>query len=941
MPRMSHLLDWTRDLVASAAPPLVPPSAYVGGALVAADSQGHSAPLTLRKYHIDVHIEDGFARTTIDQTYFNHTLGRLEGTFFFPLPADASLSRLAMYVNGELMEGGMAEREYARTVFEQIVTKMKDPALLEWVDGRTFKMRVFPLEPRQEKRIILSYTQRLPNLYGRLSYRFPAGHSLGTVRDWSFHARVKNGAAIDWHCDSHTLTPRVEGADLLLDAGMRQAAMDRDIVLDWSDQPGAGTARFSTAEQDGYRYLMLRYRPNLPGKARRQRRDWVFLFESSADRDPLLARTQIEVIRTLLANAEHDDTFAILTADTQVRKFTPVPLSATPENIAAALAFLERAHLLGALDLDAGLTAAGDMLRGSRDPVLVHLGSGQAVLGERRADVLASRIPAGACYVGVGIGKRWAQDFMRRAAERCQGYVTQINPDESVAWRAFDLLATLNTPRLLRVQVADPAGKAQFLCPSSILAQGEELCAIARLPAGAPLPKSIRITGTLDGGPFQSELTVESPRPGAAYLPRTWARLEIDRLLAEDAAKNKGAIIALSKAMYVMTPYTSLLVLENEAMYAQYKVDRGRKDHWAMYPCPQKIPVISEPLENQPIAPIVLEPPGLERIAQAMQSDEQLQERIRQENRERMFDSGLLFRMVPYIETTHFYSMKHAYRITDGTSNTIFITEPAQKVFMSDGSVRLINPPKDWNLWFDPITRWPLYPLGGSVQPPMFRLDADASPAPLDLDPESAERLLTELLSDRVQAKRASLWRQAARVAEQRMRYEIALQRLERALQLEDSHPRSLDSLRRDCAWFLSLALKRVKELIVLRQAVPHDLLDRVMGIADRWRAVDPADWIPCDLAGRILRLAGERELAWGYLTTPAALSGGAATGWLELARQQHWERDYDLAERAFAVASSLDPSNTEIISERALNHRAAGRGEADRKVLDPIETDW
>ena len=81
----------------------------------------------------------------------------------------------------------------------------------------------------------------------------------------------------------------------------------------------------------------------------------------------------------------------------------------------------------------------------------------------------------------------------------------------------------------------------------------------------------------------------------ADYLPRTWAKLEIDRLLAENAVKHKDQIIALSKAMYVMTPFTSLLVLENEDLYTQYKVDRGRKDHWAMYPCPKKIPVVVEP----------------------------------------------------------------------------------------------------------------------------------------------------------------------------------------------------------------------------------------------------------------------------------------------------------------------------------------------------------
>ena len=74
--------------------------------------------------------------------------------------------------------------------------------------------------------------------------------------------------------------------------------------------------------------------------------------------------------------------------------------------------------------------------------------------------------------------------------------------------------------------------------------------------------------------------------PSAGYLPRTWAKLEIDRLLAEDADEAPATrIVELSKAMYVMTPFTSLLVLENEEMYQQFKVDRGRKDHWAMYPC--------------------------------------------------------------------------------------------------------------------------------------------------------------------------------------------------------------------------------------------------------------------------------------------------------------------------------------------------------------------
>src|SRR5205807_153527 len=96
-PRASHLLSWARELLAGA--PLVPPSQHAGGALVARDGSGQEAKISLRKFHVDVHVEDGFARTTIDQSYFNASAEQLEGTFYFPLTPDASLSRLAMYVD--------------------------------------------------------------------------------------------------------------------------------------------------------------------------------------------------------------------------------------------------------------------------------------------------------------------------------------------------------------------------------------------------------------------------------------------------------------------------------------------------------------------------------------------------------------------------------------------------------------------------------------------------------------------------------------------------------------------------------------------------------------------------------------------------------------------------------------------------------------------------
>lgn len=274
------------------------------------------------------------------------------------------------------------------------------------------------------------------------------------------------------------------------------------------------------------------------------------------------------------------------------------------------------------------------------ETVILHLGSGIAALGERDEAKLAERLPRDITYVGVGVGKRWSRSFMKLAASRTGGHFSQINPDEKVSWRAFELLATLNSPRLLDVKVNDERERLTFLNLADSLAQGEELCAVTRLRDDEPLPKTLTIAGRLStqqqsatgglpasatgtGGQatrgtrpaavdslpadslFQRTVAVEDVVENVGHLPRTWARLEIDRLLADGADQRKADILALSKAMYVMSPFTSLLVLESDEMYAQFKVDRGRKDHWAMYPAPAKIVVVHEPFPAPPTTPAV------------------------------------------------------------------------------------------------------------------------------------------------------------------------------------------------------------------------------------------------------------------------------------------------------------------------------------------------
>lgn len=625
--RSAYVVEWVKDLMAAGAV-IIPPSEYSGGTITVVDPQGQEMKLSLRKFHVDVHIEDGFARTSIDQTYFNHTWQQLEGTFRFPLPADASLSRLAMYVNGTLMEGGMVERNHGRNVFEQIRHTRRDPALLEWIDGSTFQMRVFPLEPRQEKRIILSYTQRLPRDYGKSVYRFPAGHNLDGVREWSTNIRVKQGFGGKWYSPSHLLTARDDRGDLVIEGREEYAPLDRDLIVEIGEETKA-TAKSRTVwshyEQDGFRYLMLRHRPELSSKqvARTKARHWIFLVENSADRNSLLAETQRQIVKVLLENTEHSDTFSMLRAGTQADTFAAKGVECSLDNVAAALQFLNEVAPIGALDLGQALKGVQQQMIADREAWIVHLGTGIPVLGERDLTTLQRMLPTEARYVGVAVGKRWSKSFMETAAQRTGGHTVQINPDEAVSWRAFDLLSTLNAPRLTEIALMSKSNGSKagvntplFHLLTNNLAHGQELAGVARFAIDEPFPANIVLTGKVNGQPYTEEITPwPSFHPGqenrwqdflsaiqetqngvtsAGHLPRTWARLEIDRLIGLGAEEHKAEITELSKRMYVMSPFTSLLVLETEAMYAQFNVDRGRKDHWAMYPAPAQIPIVAD-----------------------------------------------------------------------------------------------------------------------------------------------------------------------------------------------------------------------------------------------------------------------------------------------------------------------------------------------------------
>ena len=131
------------------------------------------APLQVTFHKVTVEVKDLVAVTTVDQEFYNPNDAQLEGTYLFPLPAGAHIDRFSLDINGRMMEAELLPAEKARAIYEDIVRRAKDPALLEYAGRDAFKVRIFPIEPRSRKRVRITYTELLKSDAGLVEYVYP------------------------------------------------------------------------------------------------------------------------------------------------------------------------------------------------------------------------------------------------------------------------------------------------------------------------------------------------------------------------------------------------------------------------------------------------------------------------------------------------------------------------------------------------------------------------------------------------------------------------------------------------------------------------------------------------------------------------------------------------------------------------------------------------
>jgi hypothetical protein len=522
----------------------------VVGALVCKDEDGRPVgELGLRSHDVSVEILDGIAKTTVEENFENPTDRRLEGTFTFPLPSDASISRLALEVNGKIEEGTCLERERAREVFESIVRRMQDPALLEWQPGGFFKCRVFPIEPRSTKRVIVAYTQALPCFRGKMSYVYPLAsektrtHPPEEVRI-SVRARF-SGALAKIESPSHRLDVQRKNANeasMSFRAANYRPNNDFVVTMEPADEELRVVSHRPDGE-DGYFACFLTPR----GGAERAPGRYAFVLDASASTSAPRLEVARRLVRAMMERRIPGDRFEILAHNVEVERSGEVDLRRAND-------FMDRLRPIGGSDVLKALLAA------DAETELIYIGKGSPSFGESDPAKILEAVK-GRRIRTIAVGS----DANGLLLEKLGGMM-RVSPNDDVDKRVAEIAATIGSPVLSELKV-EGEGIAEVVGARDLF-YGERLVVSGRYREGAT---KLRITGR----GYRRELDVAFPakEEGNNYVRRLWAQRQAADLLALGES-SKAAVTALGVKYQIMTPYTSFLVLETEQMWKDHQLKR-------------------------------------------------------------------------------------------------------------------------------------------------------------------------------------------------------------------------------------------------------------------------------------------------------------------------------------------------------------------------------
>jgi len=560
---------------------LLASSAFANGIVVETPRPEPLPPVRMKEHRVTAVVHDRAASVTVEQVFVNHASTVLEGTYLFPLPADAAVGEFAMTIGDRLVEGEVLEASRAREIYESIVRRRRDPGLLEYAGFGLFRARVFPLEPGKETRVRLTYQQVLPEENGAVEFSYPLGvDGLNRAPLESVMVDVRFESSVDLKsvlCPSHPVEVRREGARgarVVYEAARRREMREMRIWFGRSADEVALTV-LSSLPRGGEGTFLASLAPRLVAEeADIVPKDVVYVLDTSGSMKGVKIEQAKAALRRGIGLLRPGDRFGVISFSTESRPFRRELVAPTEESRHDVFRWIDAQEATGGTALEDGLRTALQMGTEGRLFLVVLLTDGRPTVGlQKMEDVLESARRSNRAHARVftfGVGDDVDVTLLDRIAEETGGRRHYIAPHEEIGRPVVDFLRSVDQPLLTDVQL-EVEGDVAEVYPRTMpdLYAGGDVVLLGRY--GEAGERVFRLRGKRRGEEMEFEFRATlSGSARYAYLERLWAQRKIAFLLDEmrlhgedrelvDEVTRLGTLYAL------VTPYTAGLVVEEGA----------------------------------------------------------------------------------------------------------------------------------------------------------------------------------------------------------------------------------------------------------------------------------------------------------------------------------------------------------------------------------------
>ncbi|HLL14481.1 MAG TPA: VIT and VWA domain-containing protein [Pyrinomonadaceae bacterium] len=550
--------------------------------------------LPIKSIKLDTRISAQVATTHVEQIFRNDSDATLEGTYFFPIPETASISEFAIWDGDRRLVGEVRSREEARRIYDEIVRRQRDPGLLEYAGKDLFQASIFPIPPRSDKKLELTYTQVLRAQSGTVSYRYPLGtnHNLASI------GRVSGALEIEGNKPLRNIYSPSHAVDVRPSQGGQRARVSfettgagreqQDFQLFYtvsSEDFGLSLLTHREPGKDGYFLLMISPKDNW-AESEYTAKDIVFVIDTSGS---MAEEGKMEKARAAMLfgvkTLRPEDRFNVISFAGEEHLMEGGLIQADERGRARGIEFVQKLRPTGGTNINGALQAALKQFDASERPkLLVFMTDGLPTVGVTNPQNIVDNARAARAgntrVFTFGVGYDVNTALLDKVASENGGTSDYVEPKEDLELKVSNFFAKVSYPVLTDLALDMGGVETDLIYPRAMpdLFRGAQVTLIGRYRNPNDL-RDVRLRLSGRSARERRSFAYENLRFPANsdendFLPRLWATRRVGWLMEQirsngEARELRDEVVDLGTRYGIVTPYTSYLALEPGAVATQ------------------------------------------------------------------------------------------------------------------------------------------------------------------------------------------------------------------------------------------------------------------------------------------------------------------------------------------------------------------------------------